>query len=373
MPLIGPRFVQFSESFVPVLTALCRPLDQVDGAGASRDTAAMDLRDVASLMAWMRRAHDEIAVADLAGYAIPPILIARLKAAFDESKARANAKARGESFATDQVDLDGRDPAFIALMLDFFRTLGTRWFDWQVSGAEHLPSSGGALLVSNHSGGVVVSDAFLTHVAVYDALGLDRPLHCLAHDFAFDEAVLGRYMRRFGVLRAHPETAVAALRDQRLVLVYPGSDRDAFRPFRERHRVTLSGRQGFVRVAQAAGVPIIPVVSVGTHEQLLVLARGERLGRALGTRAMFRSDVLPVTLSIPWGLSVGPLPYFPLPAQTTIAFGAPIQVDDVDVNHGYQRVEEALQTLMDETVAARADKAPEGRRQRLRRRLRRTP
>lgn len=328
----------------------------------------MVFSDAVSALSWLKRAGEQIAVTDLAGYAFPPTLLARVKAGLDEARARA---ARGENGdnGVDVGDLDGRDLEFVAVMLDFFRALGERWFDWDVVGTEHLPRQGGALLVSNHSGGVVVSDAFLTHVAVYDALGLDRAMHCLAHDFAFDEPVLSRYMRRFGVLRANPAVAAAALEAERLVLVYPGSDRDAFRPYRDRHRVQLSGRRGFVRLAQRAGVPIVPVVSVGTHEQLVVLARGERLGRALGTRAMFRSDLLPVTLSIPWGISVGFLPYVPLPAQTTIAFGEAIDVGDCDVDDAYARVEAAMQGLMDDTVAhrERREQDKRGQRRRLRR------
>jgi 1-acyl-sn-glycerol-3-phosphate acyltransferase len=336
------------------------------------DTAEMVLQDAVKTLSWLRRAKDQISVADLAGYAFPPTLLARVKAGLDEARARAEARADadpGDVEAQLKDQLEGRDVEFVALMLDFFRALGERYFDWDVLGTEHLPRSGGALLVSNHSGGVVVSDAFLTHVAVYDALGLSRPVHCLAHDFAFDEPVLSRYMRRFGVLRAQPQLAQAALEAERLVLVYPGSDRDAYRPFSERHRVSLSGRKGFVRLAKRAGVPIIPVVSVGTHEQLVVLARGERLGRALKTRSVFRSDCLPVTLSVPWGLSVGFLPYVPLPAQTTIAFGEAIDVASDDDDDGYARVEGALQALMDKTVDRRQERRKERRQERRRGRL----
>jgi 1-acyl-sn-glycerol-3-phosphate acyltransferase len=65
------------------------------------------------------------------------------------------------------------------------------------------------------------------------------------------------------------------------VLVYPGSDLEVFRPWTERNRIILRGRKGFLRLALAAGVPIVPVVSAGTHEQLVVLTRGDRLARWL--------------------------------------------------------------------------------------------
>src|SRR5690606_5030865 len=157
---------------------------------------------------------------------------------------------------TDDVDLSARDPAFVELMVDFFRAMGRHWFRYDVLGAHHLPTNGPALLVPNHSGGIVITDALLTHVAVWDTLGHDRALHALAHDIAIDEPTLGHYMKRFGVLRASQHAARSALADNRLVLVYPGSDLDTFRPYKERRRVNLGGRKGFVRLAQQTGVPI---------------------------------------------------------------------------------------------------------------------
>ena len=68
---------------------------------------------------------------------------------------------------------------------------------------------------------------------------------------------------------------------------------------------------------------------VGTHEQLVVLWRGERLARWLGTPERFRVHTFPVVLSVPWGLTTGYLPCFPLPAQTTVGFGAPLRWPDL--------------------------------------------
>jgi 1-acyl-sn-glycerol-3-phosphate acyltransferase len=311
-------------------------------------------------VSWMRRAHDAFAIGDMASFAFPPALIARLRAF-----SRLQEQRRRDGFdAEADVDLDARDPAFVALMVEFFRAIGERWFRFEVTGTEHLPPTGPALLVSNHSGGVVITDTFLTHVAVFDALGGDRALHALGHDFAVDDAVLGPYARRFGVLRAHKDAARKALAADRLVLVYPGSDKDTFRPWKDRHKVELGGRRGFVRLARETGVPIIPVVTVGTHEQMVVLSRGERLARALRTKRWLRTEVLPVTLSIPWGVTVGFVPYVPLPVPTTVAFGPPIHLgrddaddagdddgdDDAAIDHGYHRVAAAMQALMQSTV-----------------------
>ena len=72
------------------------------------------------------------------------------------------------------------------------------------------------------------------------------------------------------------------------MLVYPGSDLDTFRPFRDRDKIVLGGRKGFLELALRERVPIVPVVTAGTHEQIIVLTRGDRLAR-LFTRTRGRA------------------------------------------------------------------------------------
>lgn len=137
------------------------------------------------------------------------------------------------------------------------------------------------------------------------------------------------------------------------VLVYPGSDMDTFRPFGDRNKVVLAGRTGFIKkLALRAGVPIVPVVTAGTHEQLVVLARGDRLARRLHAHVWARTEVLPLVLALPWGLTSGFLPYLPLPAQTTQSFLPPMTWPELgpasaevpaDVQRCYRDVEAAMQ------------------------------
>ena len=68
--------------------------------------------------------------------------------------------------------------------------------------------------------------------------------------------------------------------------------------------------------AREAGVPIVPVVCVGGHEALVILAEGAGLARKLGFDRRFRLKTFPLSLSLPWGLWLGPLPgYLPLPTK----------------------------------------------------------
>lgn len=253
-------------------------------------------------------------------------------------------------------DLAARDPRFVSLLVDLARALGRYYFRLEVEGVENLPARGGALLVGNHNGGLVAMEPFFTATAVWDRFGPERAVYALGHDFLFDDPMLRRYAQRLGVLRAGRESARRALDAGHFVLVYPGGDLDAFRPFRDRGKIVLGGRTGFVKLALRAGVPIIPVVTAGAHEQLIVLSRGDHAARLLHMHEWARTAVLPIILAIPWGVTIGFVPYVPLPTQTTIAIGEPITwphltpeaADDPDAVAGaYEDVRTRMQATLD--------------------------
>lgn len=224
-------------------------------------------------------------------------------------------------------DVRARDPAFVALILQLTREIGARYFRLEVEGVENVPAAGPVLLVGNHNGALLPTDAFFTALALHDRFGPERAMYALAHDFLFMDDVLRRYAGRLGILRAGHASARHAFDAGAAVLVYPGSDLETFRSFRDRRKVVLGGRTGFLELALSAKVPIVPVVSSGTHEQLVILTRGDRLARLLRMHAWARTDVMPIALSVPWGLTSAFVPYLPLPAQTTLAFGEPMRWD----------------------------------------------
>ncbi|MGW6622003.1 hypothetical protein ACWF99_12280 [Nocardia sp. NPDC055002] len=105
------------------------------------------------------------------------------------------------------------------------------------------------------------------------------------------------------------------------VLVF-GGDVDAFKSWGERNRIVFDFRTGFARLAIEAAVPIVPVVTSGAGESLICLSDGRSLARRLRLDKTLRLERLPVTLSLPWGLTVGVaglLPYIPLPTRIRTA------------------------------------------------------
>jgi 1-acyl-sn-glycerol-3-phosphate acyltransferase len=141
-----------------------------------------------------------------------------------------------------------RDATFLGALLPFMNLL-SHYFGGEVRGLEHVPAGGPVLLVGNHSGGVLTPDTSVFFAAWYRRYGLDRALVGLAHDAAFGLPVFRTLMRRLGEVPARCEHADRALDAGLAVLVYPGGDHEAFRPWRERHRVDLAGRKGFIELA----------------------------------------------------------------------------------------------------------------------------
>lgn len=195
-----------------------------------------------------------------------------------------------------------------------------RIFSPRASGVANLRVAGPALLVANHGGGVLAAlEPLVFAHAIREALGDDAAMpRVLAHEALF-RTPAADWLASVGAVRASPENARELLAAGEKVLVYPGGDREAFRPWSERHRVTLGDRRGYARTALEMGVPIVPVVSAGMHSGFVSLSDGRELAKKLPIARMLRVGVVPITLSFPFGVSLGlPAPYLPIDARVRI-------------------------------------------------------
>ncbi len=261
----------------------------------------------------------------------------------------AGAEVTGNEFAA--PEMTKWDPGFTKLLISVVTPVINRWFRPEVRGLENFPSAGGALLVSNHSGGVLTPDWNVLAPALYGKFGYDRPLYTLAHYGVFFtpfRAALGR----LGVIHASRENAEEVLRSGAVVLVFPGGDYDAFRPTFRQNVVDFGGRTGYVKTAMRAGVPIVPAVSIGGQETQLFLTRGNWLAKTLGIKR-FRMEILPVTIGFPFG----PTAFFPanMPLPTKIVYRVLEPIDnaarvgvDADVDEVDAYVRSVMQAALDE-------------------------
>jgi 1-acyl-sn-glycerol-3-phosphate acyltransferase len=254
--------------------------------------------------------------------------------------------------------LSERDPDYIRQSLRFTWPLISAWFRPDVRGLDRIPVRGPVLLVGNHSGGNVAPDTLAFTLAFYRRFGVERPFFQLAHHLVMRAPWLS-LLRRYGTIEATPGNARAALDRGGAVLVYPGGDWEAHRPSWHGHRVEFAGREGFIRLALNAGVPIVPVVSIGGQETALFLTRGERAAHALQLDTRFRLKVLPVSLALPWGLDVGDLfGHIAVPAKITIQVLDPINLRErfgphPDVDVVYSAITDLMQRTLDELAAQR--------------------
>jgi len=256
------------------------------------------------------------------------------------------------------ADLGERDPDYIRDNLPWLWLLASAWFRADVRGLENIPERGPALLVGNHSGGNMIPDTVILTMAFSTYFGAERPFYQLAHNLVLAIPALAP-LRRFGTVAATPENAAGALDAGAVLLVYPGGDHEVSRPVWERNVIDFDGRRGFVREALDAGVPLVPVVSIGGQETALFLSRGAGLARALRLDRTLRLKTLPISLALPWGLNVGDfLGHLPLPAKITIQVLPAIDLHerfgpDPDVDEVFEHVVALMQETLDALAAER--------------------
>lgn len=154
----------------------------------------------------------------------------------------------------------------------------------KVTGLEHVPADGGAILAANH---VSFLDPMLLPLVVPH-----RRVLFLTKTKYIDNPVLHWILLGAGVIPVASddpeavtgvvETAVAALRQGCLVGIFPEGTRS---PDGLLHR----GKTGVARIAAAARVPVIPVGITGTER---ALPRGAKLPRPWAAHIAFGPPIM---------------------------------------------------------------------------------
>lgn len=128
-----------------------------------------------------------------------------------------------------------------------------RFHRYEVEGIEHIPQTGGALLVVNHS--LATYDALLLGVEVLEQTG--RMTRGLGDDLIFKVPWLRELASKMGLKPASPANGLDLLTDGALLGVAPGGMLEALRPSDEALELCWKDRKGFVRLALRAQVPIL--------------------------------------------------------------------------------------------------------------------
>jgi 1-acyl-sn-glycerol-3-phosphate acyltransferase len=196
------------------------------------------------------------------------------------------------------------------------------WFRAEVEGIENVPSTGGALIVSNHSG-ALPPDAAMLAKAIREEHPHPRPLNITVEHFFKGYPGFSALLPKLGCVAAHPANVHRLLSDEeQLVLVFPEGRKGTAKLYKDRYRLRRFGRGGFVEAAMRARTPIVPVCVVGAEEAAPVFAQIGLLKRVTGLL------YFPITPTFPHFGLAGMLGY--LPAKFKLRFLEPIEFGEGD-------------------------------------------
>ncbi|MEA2448759.1 MAG: hypothetical protein QOG63_691 [Thermoleophilaceae bacterium] len=199
-------------------------------------------------------------------------------------------------------------------LLEFFYRY---WFRCDVEGIENVPASGGALLVSNHSG-ALPPDAAMIGKAIKEEHSYPRQLNVTVEHFFKGYPGFSMLLPKIGCVAAHPANVHRLLFDEeQLVLVFPEGRKGTEKLYKDRYKLRRFGRGGFVEAAMRAQAPIVPVCVVGAEEAAPIFAHINILQKLTGLLYTPLSPIFPGTLF--------------LPAKFRLRFLEPIHFDSEDM------------------------------------------
>ena len=253
-----------------------------------------------------------------------------------------------------------RDPAFIRRIYPTLAAISDHYYRAEVAGMEHM-SDRASLVVSTHNGGYFMPDLLALQVAFWRRFGMETRGYGMGHKAAFGLPLAKEIVPKVGAIYASPDNARIVLESDAPLLICPGGDRDALKPFRARHQINFGGRMGFIRTALRHQVPITPVVSVGAHEVFFGLTEGKRLAKLMRFDKLFRIKAVPLILGFPLGITPAGIFQFPLPTKVKVQVLEPMRLDDPPeaaddpdiVRRHYDDVVSAMQAGLDQLAAAR--------------------
>lgn len=252
-------------------------------------------------------------------------------------------------------DMTGPDPfgldlGFRALTVPIFRFMFEQYWRVDATGLEHVPATGPALVVANHSG-AVPADAFMLAAAIELRHPRQRCLRVLFDKFVDALPLVGDLYRRLGAVTASLPNAERLLRRGELVGLFPEGIAGVEKRCTERYQLRPF-RTGTARLSIRTGSPIVPVAIVGAEEAYPVVARLYRAGRLVGL------PWIPVTPLFPLCGIAGAIP---LPTKWAMHFGEPIlppppdgRSEDVRVAELTSRVRASIDASLQRLLAKRS-------------------
>jgi 1-acyl-sn-glycerol-3-phosphate acyltransferase len=240
----------------------------------------------------------------------------------------------------------------LAMFFSAMKLLYRQYFRVEVHGIEHIPDTGRAMLIGNHSGGLPVDGGMLLSSVFFDHEP-PRLAHGMVEKFAGAWPFVSHWFARVGQLTGLPEHAEQLLENDRILMVYPEGARGTGKLYKDRYTLVRFGT-GFMRLALKTGTPIVPNAFIGGEEALPTIYHAKTLAKLIG------APYVPVPpYIVPW----------PMPVQCALRFGAPMRfegdgTEPDEVIEGYVgEVKRKILELMDTGLTARGTPIPASRRE----------
>ncbi len=241
-------------------------------------------------------------------------------------------------------DAFGMHPDFVKLGEGISRWAYEKYFRVKSYGAEVIPSTGSAILASNHSGNIPIDGMMIWNDVIRNT-DPPRVVRAIADNFVPTLPFVGTLFTRSGAVGGSRGNVRALLQKGELLLIFPEGTPGIIKPWSKRYQLQ-NFRVGHAELAIRFGCPVVPIGVVGAEEQMPQLTTSRRLGEALGV------GELPI-----------PMTPVPLPVRYHIHYGEPIplheefspeQADDPAVVQGAAaRVRDAVQDLVDKGLSMR--------------------
>jgi 1-acyl-sn-glycerol-3-phosphate acyltransferase len=199
------------------------------------------------------------------------------------------------------------EPEVVDLYRRLFAPLVRRMWPADVHGLERLPDHPRYLVVANHSG-MGIAELWSLLLFWCERFPEGRPVAGMAIPGAFHVPPVRYFLQGLGAVEATRAGARLAVESGVPLLVFPGGDHEATRPFWRARQVDFAGRQGWIRLAREHRLTIVPMAITGSHNTLPILAGGRAVSWLTGIRVL--------------GVHRAPLPALALPAMAAVAAAA---------------------------------------------------
>lgn len=159
---------------------------------------------------------------------------------------------------------------FDAGLVRFFMRALTFWeiyFRYEVKGIQNIPRAGGVILALNHGFFFIDIPLFGKHLF----LRRGRRARAVAEHMWWKLPIIREIFLNLGIVDGTPKNAIHILRKGHAMIVCPGGAKEATRSSQDKYKLMWDGHYGFVKVAIATGVPIIPCICIGIDDAYVML------------------------------------------------------------------------------------------------------